>query len=386
VTDDASRAAALRRFLRATVRNWTGPGWDAERRGCQERLAPDLTPVGAGHRRLHLCARQLYLVCRAPALLGAEVPPDRAETLFRLLADRFRDPSHGGFYFTLDLDGDPLDRRKDLYGHAFVLFASAFYYGTSGDPDALALARATRETLERHLAVPGGWYAATAREDWRERDPALVQNPHMHLLEAYLALDAVDADPIWAESADRLIALFHARLYDPAARMVGEFYDEDGAPHPVTGQFVEPGHQFEWSWLLHRHATRRGSAPPAAASDLVDRAAAIGVDREQGGLWDRIDRTGMVVAATKRIWPVCEAVKAYAARWRSGGGEPDRTQMRLWLDFLLQHYLRSGGRWRESLNRDLTPHSSDMPGTTPYHLLMMAEEALPILEDSAEQA
>ena len=33
----------------------------------------------------------------------------------------------------------------------------------------------------------------------------------------------------------------------------------------------------------------------------------------------------------------------------------------------------------EHLARDLTPLLSDMPGTTPYHLLMMGEEVLPSL-------
>jgi mannose/cellobiose epimerase-like protein (N-acyl-D-glucosamine 2-epimerase family) len=59
--------------------------------------------------------------------------------------------------------------------------------------------------------------------------------------------------------------------------------------------------------------------------------------------------------------------------------------MRRWIDFLLAHYLRPNGCWHEILNGDLTPHLSEMPGTTPYHLLMMAEEALPLLEGSAQQ-
>lgn len=382
-TTDAARAAALRGFLRTMAANWSGLGWDG--RGFHERLTPALGPAGAAHRRLHLCARQLYVLCRAPALLGVEVPAALPPTVFATLAERFRDPVHGGFFSTLDLEGAPLDRRKDLYGHAFVLFGAAAYHAATGDAAALALAHETYDALVRHLAVPGGWFASMAAEDWREPDTALAQNPNMHLLEACLALEATDADPAWAARADRLVALFHSRLYDPAARQLGEFYDRAGLPDLAAGHVVEPGHQFEWSWLLHAHAIRRGRPPDDAAGALIDQAAVSGIDREQDGIWDRIGRAGAVIAETKRIWPVCEAIKAYAARWRRAARPDDLAAFRHWVDFLLAQYLRDGGRWHEILNRDLTPLLSEMPGTTPYHLLMMAEEALPVLEGSVQQ-
>ena len=379
-TDEAARAAELRGFLRAMVANWTSPGWDSARQGFHERLTPALQPApGFGYRRLHLCARQLYVLSRAPALLAAAVPAGLTETVFRTLADRFRDRRQGGFFQSLDLDGAPLDRHKDLYGHAFVLFGLAAYHAASKDPAALALARQSLDEIRRHLAVPGGWFAASAAEDWSDRDAALSQNPNMHLLEACLALEAIDSAPAWRETADALVDLCHRHLYDSAGQALGEFYDEAGQPHPETGHWVEPGHQFEWAWLLYAHAERRGTAPPAAADALITQGARRGTDPATGGLWDRIDRAGGIVAETKRIWPVCEAIKAYAIRWRRRGDSADRAAMIRWLDFLKAYYLRDGGRWHEHLNRDLTPLLSDMPGTTPYHLLMMAEEALPAL-------
>ena len=372
--------AALRSFFTAMVENWTGPGWDPARVGFHERLTPELRPApGFGHRRLHLCARQLYVLSRAPALLGAKVPDGLTETVFRLLAERFRDERQGGFFQSLDLDDAPLDRRKDLYGHAFVLFGLAAYHTVSADPSALPLARRSLDEIRRHLATPGGWFAAAASEDWQNRDTALSQNPNMHLLEACLAMEVVDPDPAWRETADALVGVFHRHLYDPAGQALGEFYDEAGRPHPETGHWIEPGHQFEWAWLLYAHAERRGTAPPAAADALIEQGARRGTDPVTDGLWDRIDRTGGIVTETKRIWPVCEAIKAYAIRWRRRGDPTDRAAMLHWLDFLGTHYLRDGGRWHEHLNRDLTPLLSDMPGTTPYHLLMMAEEALPAL-------
>ncbi len=40
-----------------------------------------------------------------------------------------------------------------------------------------------------------------------------------------------------------------------------EFFDHDWAPIPGDkGRIVEPGHLFEWAWLLLRWAERRGNA------------------------------------------------------------------------------------------------------------------------------
>jgi mannose/cellobiose epimerase-like protein (N-acyl-D-glucosamine 2-epimerase family) len=385
MVEDRARAAGLRGFIQDMVGNWAGPGWDAERQGFHEQLTLQLEPAGPAHRRLHLTARLLFVLSCAPAIAGASVPAGTIDAVFRLLAERFRDRDHGGFCFTLDLDGNPLDRRKDLYGHAFVLFALAAYGSVSGDAAAWALARDAHAVLERHLRMDGGWFAAGAAADWSGCDAALVQNPNMHLLEAYLALEAADPTGGWAVQADRLVAVFHDHLYDPSQFVLGEFYDAAGAPHPETGDQVEPGHQFEWSWLLHAHAAARGIAPPAASGALIDRAQAIGVDPVHGGIWDRISRDGAVLAQTKRIWPVCEAIKAYAARRRVTGAAADLARMRDWLDFLGDRYLRPAGCWTETLERDLTPAPGHMPGTTPYHLLMMAAEALPLLSGSVEE-
>jgi mannose/cellobiose epimerase-like protein (N-acyl-D-glucosamine 2-epimerase family) len=380
--DDAARAAMLRRQVAALLENWAEAGWDRERSGFHEKLDAALRPVPGGRRRLLTCARQLYLWSRGPAIAGLPPRRDLADAAYHYLRDRFRDRRHGGFWFSVDLDGQPLDRRKDLYGHAFVLFALAHYHACFGDPAALELARETDDMLRRHLVLPQGWLAASAEADWRQPETALAQNPHMHLFEAYLALGDVDRDPRWRQGTDEMVALFTARLFDAGPGVLGEFYDQRGVPHPETGGIVEPGHHFEWSWLLQIDAEQRSARPNPAAERLFDWAIRFGVDAERGGIYDRLDRSGGVLLDTKRIWPLCEGIKAYAARWRCSGAPAMRDGMVRWLDFLAAHYLRPDGKWLESLDRDLGPALTDMPGTTPYHLLMTIAEILPILEAS----
>ncbi len=370
--DDATRAARLRRHLAAMLENWASAGWDGARSGFHEKLDQDLRPVPSTQRRLLTCARQLYFWSRGPALAGLAPRRDMADAAFACLTERFRDRQDGGFWFSTDLEGRPLDRRKDLYGHAFVLFALAHYHGAFGVPAALELTRETDALLHRRLAVPGGWLASSADPDWCRPDPALAQNPHMHLFEAYLALAAVDADPAWRERAAAMRSLFDERLFDAGTGVLGEFQADT-----ADGQIIEPGHHFEWCWLLHIEAELTGAPLDPAAGRLFDWAIRHGIDPAHGGIYDRVDRAGRVLEPAKRIWPLLEAIKAQAARTRHGG---DPAEMRRSLDFLSTHYLLPDGRWHESLGQDLVPNRTEMPGTTPYHWLMTIAEVLPILD------
>jgi hypothetical protein len=75
------------------------------------------------------CARQLYLFSSLIGVVdNAEV---RAAALFRSLQRHFHDAEHGGWFYSIDPQGKPLDQRKDLYTHAFILFACAHYWAKS---------------------------------------------------------------------------------------------------------------------------------------------------------------------------------------------------------------------------------------------------------------
>ncbi|MFI4988818.1 MAG: AGE family epimerase/isomerase, partial [Alphaproteobacteria bacterium] len=280
--------------------------------------------------------------------------------------------------------GGPLDSAKDLYGHAFAMFGLAHYYRTFRRREALEIARETSRLLKRHLRLPTGWFAAAAAQDWTVADRSLKQNPHMHLLEAFVALTQASDEPAYKEDAVALAELFHRRLFGDRTGTLGEFFDEAGRPHAETGRLVEPGHHFEWYWLLHEGADlwRDVRAMPAAER-LFAWAERYGVDRELGGVFDLLDREGRVVKDTKRIWPQAERIKAYALRARIALPSKERENARRTLvsllEFLFARYLLADGGWRESLDRTLIPRPTALPATTPYHLFLALSEALTAL-------
>src|SRR5690606_8397505 len=76
-------------------------------------------------------------------------------------------------------------------------------------------------------------------------------NPHMHLLETFMAWYEVTGDRRHLRRAARIVDLFRSHFFDPDSWTLGEYFDDDWQPAPgIQGQWTEPGHHFEWAALL----------------------------------------------------------------------------------------------------------------------------------------
>jgi mannose-6-phosphate isomerase len=373
MTNDAParfRAIMLERHLPL----WAEHGWDRRHGGFHERLDRDLKPIELGYKRLLVQCRQLYSFSQA-VLLGERRYLGLIGDGFAWLRKHYWDQSHGGWIFKATPEGGPLDPMKDTYGHAFVMFACAYVYRATGDKAAIALAHRTLDLMEAKIVSPSGGFFEAADQDWTVRPGLRLQNPHMHLLEGLTALDEATGEPCFGEAARSIGRLFLARLFDTATGTLGEYFDGEWRPDAERGHIVEPGHHCEWSWLLHRFAARTGDGALAAAADrLFDHAMAHGWDPRHGGVYDEVDRTGVVVTSRKRIWPLTEAIKAAATRWRRTGAASDRARLERFVDFMLTRYAVADGRWNEHLDRELNVVNDALPGSTTYHLLLAAVE------------
>lgn len=363
-------------FRTKILSNWAHQGWNAESGFNVERLDRQLSAIDIGYQRLVVCARMLFVFSQAHRMWGHALHAERAHDLFRRLTSNFADREFGGFYKTLSADGDPQDRRKDFYGHAFVLFALATYGGIFGNKNAITIARSTNDLIKNKIKLPTGWYATDRTENWQETGAALDQNPHMHLLEAYIALYRETNEPAFLADAEALAAFAAKHLIHRDHRVIPETVDGDGHAYADTDLILEPGHQFEWCWILHQLAGISGDDKYRTLADpLFDWANRVGVDGDYGGIYNKVRFDGQLIDAQKRIWPVTECIKAWAVNAQRTGGDAARAALSGWLRFLLDVYLQKDGQWHEYVDRDLKPLTDYMPGTTPYHLLMALIEA-----------
>ena len=359
---------------------WRGYGWHRDM-ACHERLdVQSLKPVQDFHRLMNV-SRQLFVFSIAHRLWRNPVDARHAHCLYQTLTTKFWDQDQGGWYFSIHADGTPKEAHKDLYGHAFAMFGLAHYGRIFEQEEAFDWARRTDDLLQEKMKLPGGWYAFSASPDWQSKEQSLRQNPHMHLLEAYLALEASDPDPRWRTRLLSLAQLTVSRLMDGESGLIREYFDERGAPCPERGNQVEPGHQFEWSWLIGEIARLTGPSGglEEKGQSLFSWAEQFGLDSESGGLFNILDSDGAVLDDGKRLWPLTEYLKAISTQPALA---PVQRQERLaeTLGFLLDHYLKEDGRWHEYLAKDLEPACGYLPASSLYHLMMaylVVREALP---------
>lgn len=378
-----TRAALRAHVVDELLPLWERRGLDRTSGGYWNRLGPDLAPLPDGFKRLLVHARQIWAFSRA-AELGAGAWASRAASHgLEFMVRRFWDPRHGGWFATTSDSGEPLDRRKDLYGHAFAIFALAEHHRITREPESLGLASATWGLVRERLrdARHGGFFEAGS-EDWRPLDEPRRQNPHMHLFEALLALAPLAPKERALEEARALLELAATRWSDPRTGALGELFGPTWAPAPGDpGEIAEPGHGFEWFALVNQYVELGGDASALALAErLFAFAERHGVDAD-GGVFDQVDRAGQPLSTAKRLWPQTERLKALAVALRRRPEPELRRKLEASLAHCARRYVDPVTRgWREQLARDGAVLSQAQNATSVYHVVAAFGEALRVAD------
>lgn len=378
---------------------WSHAGYDDAVGGFVESLTLDGQPLLDRDKRMRVQARQIYVFSHAHRLgwvppVGGPSALDAARGGFEFLTRHYWHGDGGGFVFSTTRDGTPADTRIETYEQAFALFAFAWYHRASGDPEALTWATRTLAFLDEQLADPvhGGFFENLPHDLPRR------QNPHMHLLEAFLALHATTADPAYLDRARAIVDLFRDKFFDTRTGTLGEFFTTDWTPAPGTaGQIVEPGHHFEWVWLLRRYADATDDDTRDMADALYAFASTHGCDHApgpaQGLAFDSVLRRGADARLghgtslddNKRLWVQTEAIKAQLARLEGGADPVASERLEILLERLFGLYLAVGhGNWQDHLDTNGAAIAQSAPASSFYHLFLCLTEVLRIRDQRAD--
>lgn len=351
---------------------WKGNGIDPVARSFYERLLPDGSPDLKADVRLRVQARQIFVYAFAQDLGWCDNGRAPAEGALAFV-ERVGAHSAGGFVHLLDSRHRVIDERQDLYDHAFFLLAYAWCHRAFGTGGALRKAAELANYLDRALGSEKG--------GWLEGDypaPCRRQNPHMHMLEAYLALYDASGEHRWLDGAERIVRLFEKHFYDARRGVLLEYFADDWAPLPgEKGGIVEPGHMMEWVWLLRWYESRTRRSLAHFADTLYDRACALGTSAGSGLLIDEISADGRVLGANKRCWPQTEYIKAAVAQARAGRRECEAHAAQA-IDRLFRYYLDEvpvPGLYLDRRDAGDAIIPGPVPASTLYHLIVAAAEA-----------
>src|SRR5688500_16186767 len=217
-------------IVKSALPAWSTMGFDASAGRFRERLDGDGAPIDVPHRAM-VQARQIYVYSHACQLGwfddGARLAGQAMTSLLRDYADVSERAA--SFAFSIAARGAVVSSVRDAYTHAFVLFALAWLHRVTADPSLLQLAERTDAYVRAHLfdARHGGMFETVPVTSREKR-----QNPLMHLLEAYLALERSAPGRGYLERAGELIALFESRLFDSRRGVLLEHFAEDWSAHP----------------------------------------------------------------------------------------------------------------------------------------------------------
>ena len=163
-TQSVASEPPLDRWRAWTVRQalplWTGRGFAAQMRLFEEALTFSGEPVETVPLRLMVQCRQIAVLCLAERHGWMQGAADHAAAAGRVVAERyFEADGRPGWVFAIDRSGRPARTERDLYAHAFALFALAHLTAAGEGSWCAPLIAATLRFLDAQMADPiGGGY------------------------------------------------------------------------------------------------------------------------------------------------------------------------------------------------------------------------------------
>ncbi|RUX90318.1 MULTISPECIES: mannose-1-phosphate guanylyltransferase/mannose-6-phosphate isomerase [unclassified Mesorhizobium] len=366
-------------LFQETLPLWSTSGVDERHGGFHEALGLDASPL-MKPKRMRTMARQVYAFAVARAR-GWDGPADRLISHgIAFMAGKGR-TDRGGWVRTLNVDGSVADATEDAYDHSCVLLALAHAH-MSGNPDALRLGEETLAFLDAHLEdsrMTGFLETSDGKGERRS-------NPHMHLLEAFMAWHQATGERAHLRRAARIIDLFRSHFFDPESWTLGEYFDAEWKPSAgEKGSWTEPGHHFEWASLLVDFAGRSGQAELSGfARKLYASAIANGLNRATGLAYGAVSRQGLPLDLISRSWPQAEAVKAAIALDGSGG--PDlKPEIEARVGRLFRWHIDPAplGLWIDRIDERGRSLATDVPASIFYHLVCALTQYLDSTSDKA---
>lgn len=348
-----------------TLPLWSSAGVDDRHGGFHEALGFDGAPLPKP-KRMRTIARQVYAFAVAKER-GWAGPADRliAHGL-GFMASKGR-TDQGGWVRTLNVDGSVADPVEDAYDHACVLLALAHAH-RAGHPEALRLGQETFRFLDDHMED----VRLAGFRETREGESLRRTNPHMHLLEAFLAWHAVTGERTYLRRAARIVDLFRSSFFDPESWTLGEYFDDSWRPVAgEKGDWTEPGHHFEWASLLVDFAEASGQTDLVGfARKLYASAVANGLNRSTGLAYMAVSRQGIPLDRVSRSWPQSEAVKAAIAL--DGTGGPDlKPEIEARVARLFRWHIDPAplGLWIDRIDEKGRSAATEVPASIFYHLV-----------------
>ena len=377
---------------------WLKNSNDLDNGGVIESFTRDGFPLIDEPRRVRVLLRQIYAFSYAKhsGWDGNADPYLELNLSFLLNKAQFDDDQNStGYIHSLHANGDPLDINRMAYDQAFAILAFSWVYKITDDNAALVNIKKTLAFIDKYLngmgdggllskpAVQGD--EANSREilDQEKIPTAKFANPHMHMLEACMAAYIATNDQTYLDRATSVVTLFKSNIFDNERNVLFELFDEHMNPVSLEdGQWIEPGHMFEWSHLLAQYSVLSGDDCSAYSSKLFAMAETYGKSETTGLVLDKLDTNWRALEPTSRFWPQLERLRAIISLKKTGNNSLD-LKIEDAIHEIFEHFLSqtAAGLWEDKLDYDGNLLSDKVPQSTFYHIITAFSDYLAIDEE-----
>lgn len=370
---------------------WMGRMVDKVRGGFYGRIDGEGNLYAEAPKGAILNARILWTFSSAYRILKKEEYLETATRAKRYLIDCFYDTEFGGIYWELDCDGNPSDKKKQIYAIGFAIYGLSEYARATGDKEALDYAIRLFEVIEKYSFDPvrNGYLEALTR-DWKpiedmrlsdkDENEKKTMNTHLHILEPYTNLYRVWKNERLEKQLRNLIRIFLDKILDRETGHLNLFFEEDWLNKYHIYSY---GHDIEASWLLHEAALVLGDTELLKEVEpLVIRiawAADEGLNPDGSMIYENfLDKHH--VDRELHWWVQAENVVGHANLYQYFQDEKAlKVAGRTW-NFIREHLIdRQGGEWYWSCYEDGTVNTMDDKAgfwKCPYHNGRMCMEII----------
>lgn len=327
-----------------------------------------------------LNGRILWSFSTAARIFGRPEYKEAANRAYCFLRDFFYDKQNGGFYWSLDAKGAPVDTKKQAYAQGFCIYGLSEYYRMSQDPEALKLAMETFHLIEKHFRdTQNGGYIEALSANWAPLDDVRLSekdentpksmNTHLHIIEPYANLYRATPDVEVKAAILHCLDIFANKIIDPQTHRFNLFFD---MAWKVMSNIDSYGHDIEGAWLLYEAAEVIGDEKwmeklKPISQNLVD------ITLKEGWDGDSIfyEKVNGVLDTDKHWWPQAEAMVGLADTWRLTRNDAYYEKMcRVW-NFIRNKIVDTKkGEWLWRVNKDGQDAYKDVKAgfwKCPYH-------------------
>jgi mannose-6-phosphate isomerase len=189
-----------------------------------------------------------------------------------------------------------------------------------------------------------------------------------HLFETCLEWEAAGGDATWTAMADEIAELALGKFIDPATGVLQEYFHAQWRPLTGEAGLMEPGHHFEWAWLLERWGALRAEPRARAAARRLFEHGKRGVDPERevaiNALWDDLS----IRDPGARLWPQTEYLKAALILGEDADALTACRGLARYLD------VPTRGAWRDKMRPDGGFLDEHAPASSFYHIMVALQE------------